>query len=244
MDNLTIEVCCSSVSDALEAYKAGADRIELCCAIENGGLTPSAGEYLEAALKIDVPIVVLIRPRFSGFDYDEDDFGAMLQDAKYFVRNGADGIAFGFLDKQGTLDKEKTLMMIEACGNADPVFHKAFDCLEDPFDALEYFRTNGIKRVLTAGGCREAVLGAEMIRAYVDMAGADMIAAAGRIRPENALKLLSVSGVSQIHFALNTSLRDMSASFNEALGDGFSSEGYTRTDPEALSNFIKWLRTL
>ena len=244
MDNLKIEVCCSSVTDAVAAYRAGADRIELCCAIENGGLTPSPGEFLEAALKVDIPIVVLIRPRVSGFDYDSGDFRAMLRDADYFAHNGAKGIAFGFLDRQGGLDRDKTLKMIESCGDADPVFHKAFDCLSDPFGALEFFMANGLRRVLTAGGCTEAVRGAGTIRAYVEKAGTDIIIAAGRIRPENVSELLSVSRASQIHFALNYSLRDMSASFNEALGDGFSSDGYARTDFDALSSFIKSLRTL
>ena len=150
--HITVEVCCGSVDDCLLAEKLGADRIELNHALELGGLTPSLGTFLEAKRQVSLPICVMIRPRGAGFDYTEIQFQAMLKDAELFIEHGADGLVFGFLNEDGSINEERTCQMVKAARGKEAIFHKAYDSTKNMEDSLKTLIRCGITRVLTSGG--------------------------------------------------------------------------------------------
>lgn len=149
--NILVEVCCGSVDDAIEAQRAGANRVELNSALFFGGLTPSIGEIIEAKRVLDIPIMVMIRPRGGGFCYSESDFEAMKYDVKLAIENGADGIVFGILKEDGKIDEERCKKLIELAKDKETVFHRAFDVTPNPFESLDTLINMGVKRILTKG---------------------------------------------------------------------------------------------
>ena len=104
MAHVLLEICCGSIDDAIEAEKGGADRVELCSALFLGGLTPSLGTIQEAKRRLKIPIIVMVRPRAGGFAYSEAELASMERDTEAAVENGADGIVFGILQSNGTID--------------------------------------------------------------------------------------------------------------------------------------------
>ena len=108
MGKVLLEVCCGSADDVIQAYKAGADRVELNCDLFHGGLTPTVGSLIAAKRESDIPIMAMIRPREGGFCYTGTEFAAAVEDAKLLLSHGADGLVFGFLHADGTLDETRT----------------------------------------------------------------------------------------------------------------------------------------
>ena len=128
-----LEVCCGSIEDVITAVEAGADRIELCSALDAGGLTASYGTT-KTALEIasgKTKIVNIIRPREGGFVYTNAEYQVALNDAKTMLELGADGIVFGFLDENSDIDIEKTQEFVNLAGNKETCFHRAFDETRD-----------------------------------------------------------------------------------------------------------------
>ena len=110
MNHVLLEVCCGSADDVIEAYKAGADRVELNSDLFHGGLTPTVGTLAVAKRETDLPIMTMIRPREGGFCYTEAEFQVCLEDARTLLERGADGLVFGFLTSDGEIDLERTGM--------------------------------------------------------------------------------------------------------------------------------------
>ena len=161
-----IEVCCGGYYDALQAYKGGAKRIELNSALHLGGLTPTIGSLILTKQNTDLKVICMDRPRSAGFHYDEIDFETMKADAHALMRNGADGIAFGCLDAEGNIDVEQTRQIIEIIRNyhGEVVFHRAFDCVKDPYQSIEILIDLGVDRILTSGLKAKAMQGKDLIR--------------------------------------------------------------------------------
>ena len=128
-----IEVCCGSYEDALASYKGGAKRIELNSALYLGGLTPTLASLILVKKHTDLKVITMVRPRGAGFCYTEAEFETMKVDARLMMENGADGIAFGCLTKEGEIDVEQTKKIIDIIKeyNGEVVFHRAFDCVKD-----------------------------------------------------------------------------------------------------------------
>src|SRR6516165_3418068 len=120
-----LEVPVASVEDALAAQEGGADRLELNAALFLGGLTPSLGTLIEVKAAVRLPVVVMVRPRPGGFDYDEADFKVMQRDVDLALEHGADGIAFGILNRDGGVDGERCRRVLRQIGNKTAVFHRA-----------------------------------------------------------------------------------------------------------------------
>ena len=135
----TLEICAGSYYDALEACKGQADRIELNSALHLGGLTPSLASLILTKTSTDLKVICMVRPRGGGFCYGEADTQTMYADAKLLLENGADGIAFGFLNEDYTIDIPKTEHMVSIIKqyNKEAVFHRAFDCTDDPYSSIE-----------------------------------------------------------------------------------------------------------
>ncbi len=134
---ILLEVCLASVECATAAANAGANRIELNSTFAHGGLTPSQGLVTAVRREVDIPIVVMIRPRPGDFTYSGREFAVMEADADALSTLGADGLALGILTNEGHIDRRRTRALIERASGTTIVFHRAFDEVPDPFEALE-----------------------------------------------------------------------------------------------------------
>ena len=197
-----IEVCCGGYYDALQAYKGGAKRIELNSALHLGGLTPTIGSLILTKQNTDLKVICMDRPRSAGFHYDEIDFETMKADAHALMRNGADGIAFGCLDSEGNIDVEQTRQIIEIIRNyhGEVVFHRAFDCVADPYQSIEILIDLGVDRILTSGLKAKAMQGKDLIRDLQKKYGdrIELLAGSG-MNASNAKEMMDDTGIFQVH---------------------------------------------
>ncbi|MDR2899316.1 MAG: copper homeostasis protein CutC [Clostridiales bacterium] len=247
MGKITVEICCGSVDDAVLSYKSGADRIEFNTALSLGGLTSSLGMFKVARRLCQIPIMCMVRPRDGGFFYTDFDFESMLSDARAFMDAGADGLVFGFLDKEGNIDTERTKRMVEIAGE-ESVFHKAFDVhLERQGKNLETLISCGIKRVLTSGGKKTAEEGIPNLKALMDQAkGRIEILPGGGVRDNNAIKIIKETGCDQLHRTCHKDCIDYS--MLESSHMDFTSSGVPKeavfpiVDSEAVKNFLNLLK--
>ncbi len=202
MSKILIEVCCGSVDDAVEAEKGGADRIELNSAIFLGGLTPSLGLIIEAKKRLDIPVMVMIRPRAGGFCYTQAEMAVMQRDARLAVEHGADGIVFGILTSDGLVDTERCKRIIELAQGRQTVFHRAFDVTPDPLKALDQLMDLGHTRVLTSGQQKTAPEGIELISKLIVHAGnrIEILPGSG-LRPHNIRAFVERTKATQVHFS-------------------------------------------
>jgi len=199
---ILIEVCCGSVDDAVEAERGGADRVELNSAVFLGGLTPSLGSIIEAKKKLDIPVMVMIRPRAGGFCYTQSEMEVMLRDAKLAVEHGADGLVFGILTSDGSVDTERCNRIIELAQGRQSVFHRAFDVTPDPLKALDQLIDIGLSRVLTSGQEKTAPEGIELIKNLIAHAGdrIEILPGSG-LRPQNIRSFVEQTKAKQVHFS-------------------------------------------
>ena len=199
---ILIEVCCGSVDDAVEAEKGSADRVELNSSLFFGGLTPSLGSIIEAKKRLKIPVMVMIRPRAGGFCYTQAEMAVMLNDAKLAVEHGAEGLVFGILKRDGSIDTERCRQIIELANARETVFHRAFDVTPDPLQTLEKLIELGFTRVLTSGQQRTVPEGIELIKKLIARAGDKIeILPGGGIRFHNVRTIVEQTAVKQIHIS-------------------------------------------
>ncbi len=200
MNNIKLEICVDSIASALAAEKGGADRIELCGALSEGGLTPSAGliSTVLGTLKIDV--FVLIRPRRGDFYYSDREIAAMKYDINLAKKLGAKGVVIGMLKKDGTVDKACMQELVSLARPMQVTFHRAFDLTPDPVKALDDLLDLEVDRLLTSGQQQEAEEGLELITQLVKRAGDRLhIMPGGGINENNILKIKMTSGAQEFH---------------------------------------------
>ncbi|RCX18800.1 copper homeostasis protein [Anaerobacterium chartisolvens] len=212
------EICCGSLDDALIAQQAGADRIELNSCLQQGGLTPSLGTFIEAKKRLKIPVMVMVRPREAGFDYSGNEIEVMERDAGLFIEHGAEGIVFGFLNSDGTINLKNSQRMMKIIGRAEAVFHRAFDVVPDPFKALDQLIEIGVTRVLTSGQEASVYDGVPLIAELVKYAkGRIQILPGAGIKLGNVQEIIHKTGVSQIHFASIATRFDTSTAGNSKI---------------------------
>ena len=215
MNRYTLEVCCGSVEDVLRAEKGGADRVELNSCLFLGGLTPSVGELITAKRLSRLPVMTMVRPRQGGFCYTDAEYQTALADAEALLENGADGLVFGFLNADGTLDAARTRELVRLAGGKTKVFHRAIDVVGDWRRTLEQLIEIGIDRVLTSGQAPDAWYGADVIRQMIEFAqGAIEIQPGGGVNLRNLDQILATTGCECIHVAQFRPLTDSSANGN------------------------------
>jgi copper homeostasis protein len=199
---MLIEIACYSVEAALAAQNAGADRIELCSAPSVGGLTPGIGTILAARRYLSIPLNVMIRPREGDFCYTDLEFESILMDIESCDEAGVDGIVTGILLKDGTVDKERMKLVVEAAGPMKVTFHRAFDMVRNHFEALEALIDCGITTLLTSGGKQKAMQGIVLIADLVVRANKRIgIMPGSGINELNIKELINKTGVSEIHLS-------------------------------------------
>lgn len=200
LPSVTLEVCTENVAGVLAAEAAGAHRIELCSALAEGGVTPSLGLFQQAKARSPLPLHVLVRPRAGDFCYTDLELAVMLDDITLFKRAGADGLVFGALTRDGTLDLPQLEILMAAADPLPVTFHRAFDVCREPLEALEQLAALGVTRLLTSGQQATALAGAPLIRQLDQRAaGRLVVMAGGGIRPHNAAQVVRESGVSELH---------------------------------------------
>lgn len=211
----SVEICVTSVASALEAQSGGADRIELCAEIARGGTTPSAGTIAAAVRSLAIPVSILVRPRGGNFIYTDIEHEIMLYDIKAAKELGARGIVIGMLNPDGTIDRDRTAALVSAARPLETTFHKAFDVVRDPFEALETLIEIGLNRVLTSGGFDRAILGVERLASLAKFArGRIEIMAGGSIRIDEIRNIIRQANVDAIHLG-------SAAAIDEPIGDDF-----------------------
>ena len=202
MNKYLLEVCCGSVEDVLQAEKGGADRVELNSCLFHGGLTPSVGELIVAKRLSKLPVMTMIRPRQGGFCYTDAEYSTALADAEALLENGADGLVFGFLNADGTLDVDRTRELVRMAGDKTKVFHRAIDVAEDWRKMLGQLIELGVDRVLTSGLAPDVYYGVDVIREMVDFAqGAIQILPGAGVNLKNVDAIIERTGCDQIHVA-------------------------------------------
>jgi copper homeostasis protein len=235
---VVLEVCVEGVAGVRAAAAAGAQRVELCSALIDGGLTPSAGTLARAVDAGGIDVVVLVRPRGGDFLYDEDELAVMERDVDLARVAGAAGVALGCLTPDGAVDLERTARLVARAGGLPVTFHRAFDLVRAPERELEALVELGIGRVLSSGGAASALEGAARLAALVRTArGRITIVAAGGVRPENVRALVAASGVREVHASASTRRPSAMGFENPAvrLAGGRASETYAHWETEAGS---------
>lgn len=210
-----LEVCVDSIEGLLTAQRFGADRIELCSALSEGGLTPSYGTISRAVSLAKVPIHVLVRPRGGNFVFSEDEQQVMAMDIQFLRDSGVQGAVIGGLTAAAEVDLELTRQLIQSAGTLNLTFHRAFDEVSDPFKALDQLADLGISRVLTSGGRATGLEGRERLRLLLEHAQDRLtILGCGSLRPENVGTVLDTAPLSELHFAARCTLADGSIGTN------------------------------
>lgn len=201
-ENILIEVAAFTPNAALSAYKAGANRIELCSGYTEGGLSPSAATIMWVREKVPLPLHVMIRPRIGDFVYNEAEKEIMLRDIQFCKAHGIDGIVAGALTEEGEIDAGFTMEMVKAANPMSVTFHRAFDLCIDLTAALERLIKCGVHIVLTSGGEVNCIGGLQTIAQLLKQAeGRIVILPGGGINPENVSEIIRLKGINEIHLS-------------------------------------------
>ncbi|HEX6334642.1 MAG TPA: copper homeostasis protein CutC [Flavisolibacter sp.] len=230
-----IEIATADFETTRSAVAGGADRIELCAALSEGGTTPSAGTIRKCREKFAVQLFPIIRPRGGDFLYTDEEFAIMLADVKQCREYGCDGVVSGFLHRDGTVDAGRTEKLVAAAFPMEVTFHRAFDRCRDPFEAMELLITLGCQRILTSGQQPTAPQGAALIAHLVQQASQRIIIMPGSgVRSDNIADIAKRTGAVEFH----SSLRSRAASLMDFVHPAFaeSEESYTRPhiDPQEV----------
>ena len=220
-----LEICAGSVESAIAARDGGAQRIELCAALEVGGVTPSAGLIAQARKIEGLTLNVIIRPRGGDFLYNEYEATCMEHDIRTCKQLGVDGVVIGALTADGDIDTILCKRLIEAAEGMSITFHRAFDMCRDPRKALEELIGIGCDRVLTSGQASTAQAGVTLLRELVEQANERIIIMPGcGVNSNNAAAILQATGAQEIH-----------ASARKSVGSGmlFRHSGVSMGNPDS-----------
>ncbi len=202
MRDFLVEACVDSVEAAVAAQSAGAQRVELCADLLEGGCTPSAGTIQLARERLTIKLHVIIRPRGGDFCYSDAEFEVMKRDIAFCKQAGVDGVVIGILRPDGTVDRERTAELISLARPLSVTFHRAFDMTADPFSALETLIELGVDRILTTGQEASTLEGLDLIVELVRRAGERVIVMPGipgGISERNLRRILDATGIREMH---------------------------------------------
>ena len=240
------EICANSVASCIAAQEGGADRVELCAGIPEGGTTPSFGMIRNARECISIALNVIIRPRGGDFLYSETELREMVYDIQAAKELGADGLVFGCLRPDGSVDMEAMSVLMDVAGDTPVTFHRAFDHTSDPFKALEDIISLGCARILTSG-CRPTALeGADLLAQLVEKAADRIIIMPGcGVREGNIAEIARLSGAREFHFSARESVESGMFFRNPevAMGSEDDPYGYDVTTARRVAATIEPLKS-
>ena len=235
----TIEIATTDFITTKSAVEGGADRIELCAALTEGGTTPSFGMIKVCRKSFDVQLFPIIRPRGGDFLYSEEEFEVMANDVTLCKELGCDGVVLGLLDRQGNIDLPRTSKLVDLAYPLEVSFHRAFDRCKNPFEALEQLVDIGCHRILTSGQQPTAPAGIDLISRLVKAADKRIIIMPGSgLRKENIHDLAAKTGAVEFH----SSLRGKSKSKMEFIHPSFAASEESYTNPSIDAAEVKALR--
>jgi len=235
---IVLEMCIGSVESAIASQQGGANRVELCDNLLEGGTTPSAGTISVTREMIDIDLNVIIRPRGGDFLYSDIEFEVMKRDIEQAKQLGANGVVPRLLNADGSIDKVRTRQLVEIARPMSVTFHRAFDMARDPYEALEDLIEVGIDRILTTGQEGTLLEGLDLVAELVKKAGDRIIIMPGGFTQRTIDKVVAHTGAKEYH-ALITSGYDSSMQFRNPrafMGGELRPPEYTRfvTDADQL----------
>ncbi len=220
-NQILLEVCADSVESALAAQTGGASRIELCSDLLEGGVTPSAGLIATLRKKLDIDLYVMIRPRGGDFCYTPPEFEAMQADIAMARQLGANGVVFGILREDGSIDIARTRKLVELARPLNTTFHRAFDMSRHLHESLEAVIETGASRILTSGGEQKVEDGIPVIAELTRAArGRVSMMVGGGITESNVRRIVELTGVREVHASLRVSVPSPMMYRNEQVSMG------------------------
>ena len=198
---MIFEACVETLEDALAAEQRGANRIELCSALDQDGLTPSPELTGQCVQNLTIPVMAMVRPRGGNFVYTEAEILEMEMEIEFFKHSGVAGVVFGLLTDDGAVDVENTRRLAKLASPLEVTFHKAIDYSNDILKSFQELNAiDGITRVLTSGGMDTAWNGRHILKQMQELPGRRIkIIAAGKVLPENRTQIAEFTGASELH---------------------------------------------
>jgi copper homeostasis protein len=228
-----VEIAVQDPAGARAAIAAGAARLELCQALDMGGITPSLAVLEGVLAAVDPTVVnVLVRPRGGGFVYSPDEVALVAADIRACVERGAGGVVVGALTSSGALDVATLRRWQDAAGPATLVFHRAVDAAADPAAVFDALVAEGVDRVLTSGGASRSIDGLDTLAAFAARAGAVEVMAGGGVRPQD-IPALFAAGVDAEHLSARSR-----AGIDAPSGPGGGAAGHDVTDPRIVAEAV------
>ncbi len=213
------------------AQDNGADRVELCASLSEGGLTPSLGVIRGALAVARVPVQVMLRPRAGDFLYSGSEYASMLADLNFMREAGVPGVVLGCLTPDARIDVPRLRELVAAAGEMSVTFHRAFDLVADPFRALEDLIACGVNRVLTSGQQPTALLGQECLGQLVRQAGERIvILGCGGLRHANVAAVLEAVPLRELHFSARRAVQSGMRVQSRAVNMGQPTDEYSREE--------------
>jgi len=238
--NYIIEIATTDFITTKSAVEGGADRIELCAALTEGGTTPSYGTIKKCRENFAVQLFPIIRQRSGDFLYTDEEFDIMLNDVKLCKDLGCNGIVIGLLNKNGEIDLKRAAKLVENAYPLEVTFHRAFDRCKDPFEGMEQLIDIGCQRILTSGQKPAAPDGIELISQLVSIANERIIIMPGSgIRKDNIKEVANKTGATEFH----SSLRQKQKSKMEFIHPAFAESAESYTNPSIDAEEVKALRS-
>jgi copper homeostasis protein len=244
-----LEICVDSLESAITAQTAGADRIELCSNLYEGGTTPSHGMILSVRNNLTIEMNVIIRPRGSDFLYSDPEFDIMRRDIDSCSEAGANGVVLGILLADGNIDIERTSKLIEFARPMKVTFHRAFDLCMDPSKGLEDAILTGAERILTSGQKGDALSGSELIGNLTKQAGDRIIIMpGGGINDSNISAIAMKTGAKEFHLTarkiINSDMIYRKPGISMSGIPEFEEYSRKTADHEKISNIINILNLI
>jgi copper homeostasis protein len=200
---MILEICVDNYESLITAAENGADQIELCTSLREGGLTPPYS-FIEAALKISIPIFVMIRPRSCDFLYTSDEIEMMHRDIHIVKKLGALGVVFGVLTEQGEINTTAMKSLVNAASGLAITCHRAVDQVKDIYAAIDTLAGLGVDRILSSGQAKTPFDGMDTLRQMVDYAQKRILIMAAGVRPHNVREIIEKTGVDEVHSSAST----------------------------------------
>lgn len=249
-EEFKFEICANSVESCLAAQEGGADRVELCAGIPEGGTTPSYGEIkLARKLLTKTKLHVIIRPRGGDFLYTPLELERMEEDIRICRELGVDGVVFGCLTEEGEIDREANRRLVELARPMSVTFHRAFDRTADPMKALEDIISLGCNRILTSGQQPKAIDGINLLAQLekklkeYPLPPIQLLAGSG-VNEENIRQIFDATGIHEYHFSARVNVVSKMKHYNHEVymgAKGTDESNSLVTSAEKVRNTIKQL---
>lgn len=245
--NFKIEICANSLASVSEAQIGGADRVELCDNLSEGGTTPSAATIYYAVKNFDIDVNVLIRPRSGDFLYTDDEFKLIKKDIEIAKDFGANGVVCGLLLKDGNIDFKRTQEIVKLAYPMEFTFHRAFDMCLHPLESIDELVNIGVKRILTSGQKQKAIDGVNMIASMVEKSDSRIIIMPGAgINEKNVLEIKNRTAAIEFHLSAQNFINSKMEYFNNnlSMGGGNPQEEYKirQSDSKRIKKIISSLK--